>query len=63
MTAQWVVNTAKGAQRNVCIRVCVSGPMCLSEQQRTNAPDHKICCWGSAAKANSWLSKQSVSIH
>lgn len=62
-TAQCAAHTAKGTQRNVCIRVYLSGPMCLNEQQRTNVPHHKICCRGSAAKANTGLSKPSVSIY
>lgn len=39
-TAQRVA-PAKAAQRNVCVCVCVSGPMCLSRQQRTSLPHHR----------------------
>lgn len=35
------VAPAKAAQRNVCICVCVSGPMCLSRQGRTSLPHHR----------------------
>lgn len=35
------VAPAKAAQRKVCICVCVSGPMCLSRQQRTSLPHHR----------------------
>ncbi len=38
-TAQRVA-PAKATQREVCICVCVGGPMCLSRQQRTSLPHH-----------------------
>ena len=39
-TAQRVA-PAKAAQRNVCVCVCVSAPMCLSRQQRTSLLHHR----------------------
>lgn len=35
------VPPAKAAQSKACVCVCVSGPMCLSRQRRTNSPHHR----------------------